>query len=72
MRFIPHTKQDIREMLETIGIRNVDELFAGIPDDLRLSDKVLDLPSALSESETVDTLVQIQKPVCQSLRKVCS
>ena len=61
MRFIPHTEQDIREMLETIGIRNVDELFAGIPDDLRLSDKVLDLPSALSESETVDTLVQIQK-----------
>ena len=61
MRFIPHTEQDIREMLETIGIRNVDELFAGIPDDLRLRDKVLDLPSALSESETVDTLVQIQK-----------
>ena len=48
MRFIPHTEQDIREMLETIGIRNVDELFAGIPADLRLGNKALKLPSALA------------------------
>ena len=33
MRFIPHTDQDIREMLETIGIKNVDQLFSGIPTD---------------------------------------
>ncbi|MCH8156177.1 MAG: aminomethyl-transferring glycine dehydrogenase subunit GcvPA [Nitrospinae bacterium] len=61
MRFIPHTEQDIREMLETIGVRNVDELFAGIPADLRLGDKALDLPPALSESELVSTLSRMQK-----------
>ncbi len=61
MRFIPHTEQDIREMLETVGIQNVDELFAGIPAELRLGNKALKLPSALSESEIVATLRQMQK-----------
>ncbi len=61
MRFIPHTEQDIREMLETVGIQNVDELFAGIPAELRLGKKALKLPSALSESEIVATLLQMQK-----------
>ena len=61
MRFIPHTEQDIRKMLETIGIQNVDQLFTGIPAGLRLGDTPLRLPSALSESEVVDKLRQIQK-----------
>ena len=61
MRFIPHTEQDIREMLEKIGLRNIDELFASIPDTLRLRDKVLDLPTALSEAELVSTFKHTQK-----------
>ena len=60
MRFIPHTEQDIREMLETIGVQNVDQLFAGIPDNLQLGNKHLDLPPALSEIEVVSALRQIQ------------
>jgi len=60
MRFIPHTERDIREMLEAIGVQNVDQLFAGIPDNLQLGNKHLDLPRALSESEVVNTLRQIQ------------
>lgn len=27
MPFIPHTDQDIKEMLDTIGIRNIDALL---------------------------------------------
>ncbi len=61
MRFIPHTEQDIREMLKKIGLRNIDELFASIPDTLRLRDKVLDLPPALSETELVSTFKHTQK-----------
>ena len=61
MRFIPHTEQDIREMLEKIGLRNIDELFASIPDTLRLRGKVLDLPPALSETELVSTFKHTQK-----------
>ena len=60
MRFIPHTEQDIREMLETIGAQNVDQLFAGIPDNLQLGNKHLDLPPALSEIEVISALRQIQ------------
>jgi len=60
MRFIPHTERDIREMLEAIGVQNVDQLFAGIPGNLQLGNKHLDLPRALSESEVVNTLRQIQ------------
>jgi len=60
MRFIPHTERDIREMLETIGVQDVAQLFAGIPDDLQLGNKHLDLPAALSESEVISALRQIQ------------
>jgi len=60
MRFIPHTERDIREMLETIGVQNVDQLFASIPDNLQLGNKHLDLPAALSESEVISALRQIQ------------
>ena len=60
MRFIPHTEQDIREMLKVVGVQNVDQLFAGIPSDLQLGDKLLELPSALSEYEVITTLRQIQ------------
>ena len=56
MRFIPHTERDIREMLEAIGVQNVDQLFAGIPGNLQLGNKDLSLPRALSESEVVNTL----------------
>ena len=61
MRFIPHTEQDIREMLKKIGLRNIDELFESIPDTLRLRDTVLDLPTALSETELVSTFKHKQK-----------
>jgi glycine cleavage system P protein (glycine dehydrogenase) subunit 1 len=48
--FIPHTDNQRREMLAVVGARSLDELFAHIPDDLRLK-RELDLPPALSEAE---------------------
>ncbi|MBV8802069.1 MAG: aminomethyl-transferring glycine dehydrogenase subunit GcvPA [Gammaproteobacteria bacterium] len=47
MPFIPHTKQDIKEMLDTIGVNSINTLFDEIPDDLRLKQ----LP-AITESLT--------------------
>jgi glycine dehydrogenase subunit 1 len=35
MPFIPHTPEDIREMLATIGIDSIETLFDEIPSDLR-------------------------------------
>jgi len=50
MRYLPHTTQDIREMLEKIGVKNTDELFVEIPEPLRLK-RPLNLDAALSEPE---------------------
>ena len=50
MPFVPHTPQDTRAMLETVGVACVEELFAEIPKSLRL--KSFDLPPGLSEMDT--------------------
>jgi glycine dehydrogenase subunit 1 len=54
-RYIPHTDEDVREMLATIGVAELDELFAGVPEKVRLG-RLLDLPRAASEQEVVDEL----------------
>ncbi len=35
MPFIPHTEEEIREMLETIGVSSIDDLFDEIPQGMR-------------------------------------
>lgn len=50
MPFIPHTEEEVGEMLQTIGADSIDDLFEEIPRDLLISD--LDgVPDALSEME---------------------
>ena len=49
-RFTPHTEEDIREMLEAIGVDTLDDLFADVSPKLEGS---LDLPPALSEYEAL-------------------
>lgn len=49
MAFNPHTSDDRRAMLETIGIESVEELFAPVPADVRFPE--LDLPRQLTEME---------------------
>ena len=34
MPFIPHTEEDIAEMLASIGAKNIEELFDEIPSEL--------------------------------------
>lgn len=47
-RYFPHNQDDIIEMLKTIGINNIDELFSSLPSKVVLKD---DLPLPLSKSE---------------------
>ncbi|WP_428560185.1 MAG: aminomethyl-transferring glycine dehydrogenase subunit GcvPA [Solidesulfovibrio sp. DCME] len=47
MPYIPHTAQEIREMLGVIGARDVADLFAEIPQALR--PKTFDLPRGATE-----------------------
>ena len=50
MRYLPHTEEDIADMLEQIGVDSLEALFASIPDNcLRKTD--LDLPEAMTEWE---------------------
>jgi len=55
MRYIPNTSADRREMLASIGVSSIEELFADIPDLVRNRFQPLDLP-ARSEME-VATMV---------------
>lgn len=50
MSFIPHTPEDIAEMLAAIGVSAIDELFDEIPAELRIKE-VEGIPEALSELE---------------------
>ena len=52
MRYIPLTQAEKQEMLDTLGISSVQELFDDIPQHIRL-DTDLDLPEALTEAELV-------------------
>jgi len=47
--FIPHTNEDRRQMLETIGVSNVEELLRAIPPSVRA--KPLRLPEGITEPE---------------------
>src|SRR3569832_2719218 len=49
MPFIPHTEQEVREMLAAIGVRRIDELFDEIPAALRTSLK--EVPAGLAEMD---------------------
>ncbi|SES82413.1 glycine dehydrogenase (decarboxylating) alpha subunit [Nitrosomonas marina] len=50
MPFIPHTQDDIAEMLASIGSDSIETLFDEIPDDLR-SGRLNNVPPGLSEME---------------------
>jgi glycine dehydrogenase subunit 1 len=50
MRYLPHTSADIAEMLEAVGIRELDDLFSMIPEDCR-RERPMDLPEPVSEWE---------------------
>ncbi|MBR6347069.1 MAG: aminomethyl-transferring glycine dehydrogenase subunit GcvPA [Bacteroidales bacterium] len=48
--YFPHTGEDIRAMLERIGVKSLDELYSDVPEDCLFKGEY-DLPEALSEQE---------------------
>jgi glycine dehydrogenase subunit 1 len=44
MAYTPHTAQDVREMLASIGVERIDDLFADVPAQLMLTEPV-DIPA---------------------------
>ncbi|PLX68900.1 MAG: aminomethyl-transferring glycine dehydrogenase [Denitrovibrio sp.] len=57
MKFTPHTAQEVAEMLGTIGVSEIDDLFAPIPAELKTEG--LDLPKGISEPEAVRQLKKL-------------
>ncbi|GIW12424.1 MAG: glycine dehydrogenase [Dehalococcoidia bacterium] len=55
--YVPHTEHDRREMLATIGVGSIEELFADIPAALR--NPSLALPPGQSELEVLTHLEQL-------------
>ena len=51
MNYTPHTERDIQHMLNVIGVASTDELFAPVPESLRLN--ALNLPPGISEMEAM-------------------
>ena len=58
MRFLPHTPDDIREMLASVGVSGVADLFRDIPEVLR-SRAAINLPPGLSEQDVWRTLEEL-------------
>jgi glycine dehydrogenase subunit 1 len=53
MRYLPKSPADRAAMLQAIGVRSVDDLFAPIPPEFRLK-RDLNIPRQMAESEIVD------------------
>lgn len=55
--FLPHTDSERSEMLRTIGVSSIDELFQDVPEKVRYP--TLNLPPALTEMEVAAQLQQM-------------
>ncbi|MGD0791468.1 MAG: glycine dehydrogenase, partial [Terriglobales bacterium] len=60
MRYLPKSPADRTAMLKAIGVRSIDDLFAPIPAELRLT-RDLAVPRQMAESEIVDWFKQRAK-----------
>ena len=50
MAFIPHTQADVRGMLDKLGLKEIEDLFDEIPEELRIKE-LAGIPKAVSEME---------------------
>jgi glycine dehydrogenase subunit 1 len=54
MPYVPHTESEVRDMLKTIGVDSISDLFAEITQEMR--PRSFDLPEGLSEMEVLSKL----------------
>ncbi|MCH5225196.1 MAG: aminomethyl-transferring glycine dehydrogenase subunit GcvPA [Muribaculaceae bacterium] len=64
-KYMPHSEEDIREMLKKIGVESIDDLYSDVPEEV-IFHKEYAIPSALSEIELrkhFDELSKKNKPL---------
>lgn len=57
-RYLPDTNQDQEEMLDFLKLKSIDDLFADIPKEIRLTEE-LRIPEAMNESQLFKKLYQL-------------
>ena len=66
-KFFPHTQDDLQAMMEKVGVQNLDDLFAEVPDAVRFHGEY-QLPEQMSELEVRQLFEQLgaqnQQLVC--------
>ena len=56
--YFPHTEDDIRSMLDRIGVSSLDDLYADVPEKF-IHKEEYDLPDALSEQQVRDFFTRL-------------
>jgi glycine dehydrogenase subunit 1 len=73
MRYIPCSESERNALLASMGLESVEQLFSGIPEELRLR-RLLKIPGALSEAELLahfrNTPTRTRKTTLRSLGRV--
>lgn len=59
MRYLPHTDEDIGQMLEAVGVKDFEELFSTVPSEYHHDTKMA-LPEPMSEWELTDYMDELQ------------
>ncbi|HJR43971.1 MAG TPA: aminomethyl-transferring glycine dehydrogenase subunit GcvPA [Actinomycetota bacterium] len=70
MDFLPHTPEDVAEMLAASGFEDIDALFASIPAEVKLG-RALDVPPALSEPELAAHMAELAARSAHGSDLVC-
>ncbi|MFA9490640.1 MAG: aminomethyl-transferring glycine dehydrogenase subunit GcvPA [Anaerolineales bacterium] len=69
MAYIPHTESERVQMLASIGVDKVDDLYEAIPENVRFPD--LDLPDPISEMEITDELFALSEANLEVRHTAC-
>lgn len=70
MSYVLNTPADQKDMLKTIGVASIDDLFEPIPSGCRLK-RPLDIPAALAEMPMTDEMVRLAKRNISPDQAVC-
>ncbi len=57
--YVPSTREQQLEMLKAIGVSSFEELYADVPESMRLKEGALNLPEGLPERTLVDTMTAL-------------
>ncbi len=57
-KYFPHTEDDLQAMLEKVGVKGLDDLYAQIPESIRFKGDYK-LPSEMSEMEVRDVFAKL-------------